>query len=95
MKCFSVYDDEAQVAVIAETRAKAKALALRLGYWDEWTQMLCREVKSPIPVLGPEREIASVAESLEYGFRWNNETMADTFGQKWYRSWLAADEGWW
>ena len=82
--------NDIQVAVIAETRSRAKTLGMGDCFGD-WLDMRCRQVKSPIPIEGPERIIEDIQESLWYGFRWNDDTMADTF-PGWYRCWLYEGE---
>ena len=65
MKTWAVSDKwfEIQVAVIAETRSSAKTLAWHeFLYDDDWTDLRCSRVKSPIPVEGPERIINDVGE---------------------------------
>lgn len=88
MKAWAVSDKwyEVQVAVIAETRGRAKVLAIREMYAEEWIDLRCRQAKSPIPIEGPER-VLTVPTSLEFGFRWNNETMDDYY-PGWYGCWL-------
>ncbi len=78
---------ETQVAVIAETRNRAKVLAMCKFFDEDYIDLRCFRVKSPIPVEGPERVIEEVQESLWYGFRWNEDTMEMTF-PGWCRSWL-------
>lgn len=90
MKAWSVSDKwyEMQVAVIAETRSQAKTIGRELFYDEEWIDLRATIVKSPIPIEGPPRIIDDINESLWYGFHWNNETMADAFGDEWFGSWL-------
>ena len=88
MAAWSVGDSshELQIAVIAPTRGRAKAIAMFDFFDGDFIDLRCRRVRSPIAVEGPER-ILEVPESLEHGFRWNNETMDDYF-PGWYQSWL-------
>ena len=76
------------IAVIAETRSRAKTLAFNdcFADFDEWIDLRCSQVKSPIPVEGPER-VLDLPESLWYGFRWNDESM-DLFFPLWFE-WTA------
>jgi hypothetical protein len=76
------------VAVIAETRSRAKTLALFVEFLDseDWIDLRCHQVKSPIPVEGPER-VLDLPESLWYGFQWNDESM-DFYFPLWYK-WTA------
>jgi hypothetical protein len=95
MKTWAVSDKwfEMQLAVVAETRGRAKARAFSefqsFGDDLEYIDLRCWRVKSPIPVEGPER-VLNVDKSLEYGFRWNNETMDDFF-PGWYNCWLCEE----
>lgn len=91
MKAWLVTDSDYEwnVAVIAETRSRAKLIAKNEFFdfnYTEWTDIKCRQVKSPIPIEGPQR-ILDTEESLWYGFRWNNESM-DFFFPGWYNCWL-------
>jgi hypothetical protein len=87
MKTWAVSDKwyEMTIAVIAATRSEAKSLAFNVfnDFGDcEWIDLRCRQVKSPIPVERPAR-VLDVPESLDYGFKWNDETMDDFF-PGWY-----------
>ena len=95
MKAWLVSDDpyaECSLSIIAETRSRAKAIALSRFYSAEWIDLRCRQVKSPIPIDGPERIIFDITESLWYGFRWNDDTMAEAF-PGWYGCWLYEERG--
>ena len=81
MKAWAVTDAvyEVQVAVIAETRSRAKTLAFGTGeVGDDWIDLRCRQVKSPNPLPATE-QVLSVKDSMQYGFELNWETMDYTF----------------
>jgi hypothetical protein len=85
----SDWDYEIQIPVIAATRGRAKVIALReFLHFDDYIDLKCSRVQSPIP-LPDEEKVLGVEEALWYGFRWNDETMADEFGDEWFRSWLS------
>ncbi len=90
MKAWAVSDKwgDITIAVIAETRSRAKTRALYSDFsgMEEWVDLRCRQVKSPIPVEGPERTL-DLPESIPYGFKWNDESM-DFFFPEWYE-WTA------